>query len=227
VGGANRPGFLPAENEKSYSLPDDLSRDFPDEVYQWIKPTQLTIAELIKHDYYFSKRFNRLYRLLENGCAESRRLGSDDTGPKARFFGEKSSVTGIIRFHGGCSGVGRGSICNDNIRSHHQTDENPCIQQEGEPTTHVGNAINTLCMVEDSLSAIKVSRAIDAAPLFGSSINNDKLNKLVKEYQLIYVWLDSDKYEQAQLIAGRIKMLGKLSRVIYTKLDPKYCNIIF
>lgn len=79
-------------------------------------------------------------------------------------------------------------------------------------------------MVEDSLSAIKVARLIDAIPLFGSSIDNNKLARITQGYDRVYVWLDENKFTTAQSIALRAQLLGVDAKVIYSKLDPKYCN---
>lgn len=61
-------------------------------------------------------------------------------------------------------------------------------------------------------------------PLFGSSISNSKLVKAVKSFEEIIVWLDSDKFPQAQAISSRIRSLGKQARVVYTEKDPKYVD---
>lgn len=71
---------------------------------------------------------------------------------------------------------------------------------------------------------MKVGRVTCSAPLFGSSIGNDKLSRLVKPFDEIIVWLDSDKLISARNISTRIQLLGKKSRVIFTEMDPKYVD---
>lgn len=224
VGGADRPGFLSATSEEpSFKLPDSLSRNFTQEQLNWIKPTGITVTELIQNDYY-SQVNGLLWRVLEHGCAESRRVAPHGSGPKNRFYGVKSTINGTIPCRRS-GGEGMGSHLLQNGRPHYEEKNGDSLQQEGASSSiHSAGNFHCLVIVEDSLSAIKCARHLDAVPLFGSSISNEKLVRITKEYKLIYVWLDSDKYSQAQLIAGRIKMLGKQSRVIYTELDPKYLD---
>jgi hypothetical protein len=97
------------------------------------------------------------------------------------------------------------------------------LQQERLPREGRTNG-DALTIVEDSLSAIKVARVQDAIPLFGSYVDNEKLATIVSGYRYVNVWLDADKFPMAQSITVRCTMLGKDARVIYTELDPKYCN---
>lgn len=76
-------------------------------------------------------------------------------------------------------------------------------------------------VVEDCLSAIKISRQFASMPLFGSSISNKRLTRLRHLYQRIWFWLDSDKFREAQVLARRAAMLGMEAKVIFTELDPK------
>lgn len=65
---------------------------------------------------------------------------------------------------------------------------------------------------------------MDCYPLFGSSIGNGKLSRLVAPYDTVWVWLDSDKLNAARSIAERCLMLGKQAHVVFTQQDPKYLN---
>lgn len=231
VGGADRPSFIQEQaDEPSFSLPSDLSHDFPPHVLKWIAPTEITIEELIKNGYFYSKFTQGLYRLVGNSSPKgvvsnvaSRRnesrcnsaearfsfssIRKSSTSPKSRFFGSKEETDGYV-WRPPTEGVqlsssygnGGGSGQEDNAKAEERS----------------------LCITEDSLSAIKCARFVDAVPLFGSSISNNKLARIVKNYDNIFVWLDSDKLNSARNIADRIKMLGKKSSVIFTDLDPKY-----
>lgn len=198
---ADRPGFSSTEDEKPFSLPRDLVQEYPEAVFKWIQPTQLSAHDLIRNRYFYSKFTGGLYRLLggpshhglresvgsSSNAADVRWLLAGSSAPKSRFFGSKEEASGLIQ-----------------------------LSPEGSTTG--------LIVVEDSLSAIKCARLMDSIPLFGSSISNDKLARIVKGYKQVYIWLDSDKYKNAQHIAIRCQLLGKEAKCIYTELDPKYLN---
>lgn len=78
-----------------------------------------------------------------------------------------------------------------------------------------------LVVVEDVLSAVKISRQTDAMPCLGSTLSNSKLTRLRAFYGLLGVWLDADKWTNAVDIANRAKLLGFETKVIYTEKDPK------
>lgn len=189
------------EEEKTWSLPDDLSQDFPEEVVQLIQKYSLTIEELIKYDYYFSKRSGGLWRILDSGdtgrlrgsvrsscsAAEARPCRSRVQGdrsrsfPKSRFYGSKETVFAL-------SGT------------EHQSSH--------------------LVVVEDGFSSIKVGRVCHALPLFGTHISMSKITAL-KGYKQVTVWLDHDKFKEAWAIALKFKWLGIKTNVVLTPLDPK------
>lgn len=215
------------EDEQQLVLPYDCSHDFPEEVYNWIKPTTITIAELIKHDYYYSARAGGLLRVFWR--IEMPGLGSTNEHSKS---GQHSKRPGAILdayevryfFRGskkGGSAAGpkskfRGS--KENTYAFSSPNEEANLQRLKE------HQRQCLVIVEDSLSSIRVGRHCTSMPLFGSSISNSKLVKAIKPFEEIIVWLDSDKFPQAQAISSRIKSLGKKSRVIYTEKDPKYVD---
>ena len=81
----------------------------------------------------------------------------------------------------------------------------------------------TLVLVEDILSAIKISRTENyaALPLLGSSLSKDTESKIIKRYKTIYVWLDRDKAKNSILIKNRLRSFDIISKTILTTLDPK------
>jgi hypothetical protein len=80
-------------------------------------------------------------------------------------------------------------------------------------------------IVEDIISAIKVSRHYRAMPLFGSSVSREKLIRLRRLTDTIKFWLDSDKLGTSMKLAKIASQLGFKTTVIYTENDPKtYSN---
>lgn len=218
-----RPAFTELdEDEQQLVIPYDCSHDFPEEVYNWIKPTTITIAELIKYDYYYSARAGGLLRvfwrtevpLLGSTNEHSQSAPSTTREPRLldayelRFFfrdpeGARVGSSPKSKFRGS----------KENVFAFASPNEKADLQR-----------IKRLVLVEDSLSSIRVGRHCTSMPLFGSSISNSKLVKAVKSFEEIIVWLDSDKFPQAQAISSRIRSLGKQARVVYTEKDPKYVD---
>lgn len=93
------------------------------------------------------------------------------------------------------------------------------------PLTIYGEG-DILVLVEDILSAIKVSRVSGycAVPLLGSSLPTDWQSTLTDKYDIILFWLDRDKAKNSIRFKNRIKSLGKASKVIITERDPKEYN---
>ena len=76
-------------------------------------------------------------------------------------------------------------------------------------------------LVEDIVSAIKVSRHLGAIPIFGSSISTKQILRLKTICDILYVWLDKDIQQKAVKLSHTIGLLGLQSRTIITDLDPK------
>lgn len=80
----------------------------------------------------------------------------------------------------------------------------------------------SLVLVEDIISAHKVSKIQQTLCLFGSHVHIRRLaNIKLLGYSDIIVWLDWDKKEYAMKVAEQAQMLGIKARVLQTKKDPK------
>lgn len=82
----------------------------------------------------------------------------------------------------------------------------------------------SIILVEDILSAIKVSHYCTAMPLFGASIENKKLYEILREFDHTHIWLDADKYQISLSMANKISVMGACATSILTKEDPKECK---
>lgn len=85
----------------------------------------------------------------------------------------------------------------------------------------IGLPSTSIVLVEDIISAIKVSRVCLSSPLFGSVISNHKFTLLRKYYDTIYIWLDPDKTKQAINFGYKGGLFGLDCRVIVSGKDPK------
>jgi hypothetical protein len=99
-------------------------------------------------------------------------------------------------------------------------DVNECTHIYGRSEPMEGQE-SILVVVEDPVSAIRVSKFVDAMPLLGSHLAQARLNALAKLYKSIVFWLDSDKYKEARAMEQRAKYMGLSARTIYTDEDPK------
>jgi DNA primase len=101
------------------------------------------------------------------------------------------------------------------------------LSQGIKPLTIYGKG-DTIILVEDVLSAIKIARlryqGYCSSPLLGSSLSEKSRDILRKNFKNIYIWLDRDKANQAIDIRNNLKSFGINSKVIITKLDPKEYN---
>lgn len=100
--------------------------------------------------------------------------------------------------------------------SHGKIHETPFIlEQRGE----------SLVLVEDFISALRVSKYLPCMPLFGCVVSLEMLTRLSKRFKTVLVWLDADKLDNARKIGLNANTVGLDSRVIYTTKDPKeYSN---
>jgi hypothetical protein len=76
-------------------------------------------------------------------------------------------------------------------------------------------------VVEDAISAIKVSRVCTSSELLGSNLSRSKAIRLSKMFDHLTFWLDFDKYSSMIRQVEQNKILFKQVDFIVTKQDPK------
>lgn len=95
------------------------------------------------------------------------------------------------------------------------------------PSTILGMsaAKGKLVVVEDIISAIKISRHTAALPLFGSYFSPEAMVRISKLSFIseVIIWLDYNKYAEAIKFASKMSIL-KPTTVICTQKDPKAIN---
>jgi hypothetical protein len=106
------------------------------------------------------------------------------------------------------------------------TDRMPKSKQDGTkpyPILMAPDDLGVLVIVEDMVSAIKVSRQYHAMPLFGSYFPSHIMAKVkAADVQMAIIWLDEDKYDKAMEYAQQLGALVP-AVAIRTHLDPKAC----
>lgn len=82
--------------------------------------------------------------------------------------------------------------------------------------------LEKLVLVEDIISAIRVSKILPCAPLFGSLISDTYLLNIKRlGINSIIIWLDHDKQLEGLKYSQRARILGISSKCLTTILDPK------
>ena len=79
-----------------------------------------------------------------------------------------------------------------------------------------------LVLVEDVISALKVSNVYASGSLFGSSLSSDWM-RLIEKYKCKPIfWLDKDKLKASKEYRDKFRAKGIDSSIIFTPKDPKY-----
>ena len=82
---------------------------------------------------------------------------------------------------------------------------------------------SSIILVEDVISAIKISRTTPCLCLFGSFVDLNKICTIYKEKhpKNFIIWLDKDKEKESRLYSLQLNKIGIPTSVISTTLDPK------
>jgi hypothetical protein len=79
-------------------------------------------------------------------------------------------------------------------------------------------------VVEDLVSAIKISRRYSALCLFGTNLNNTQMTDLRHLTENVTFWLDEDKASKGLSLAKAVSQFDIAAKLIVTKHDPKEYN---
>jgi hypothetical protein len=85
----------------------------------------------------------------------------------------------------------------------------------------LGPKTDTVVLVEDMVSAIKIARNFEVMPLWGSSISQDRILRLSRLYDRVAIWLDNDKAHYAIRRATHMRPFFDSVTTIVTEFDPK------
>lgn len=89
------------------------------------------------------------------------------------------------------------------------------------PAAPQDSKASSLVLVEDLISAIKVSRHRHAMPLFTSNLSPDRATRIARYFDSITLWLDYDKAQEATKIAKKYNSLFSYVAVVVSMCDPK------
>lgn len=77
-------------------------------------------------------------------------------------------------------------------------------------------------VVEDIVSAIRVSRVVDAYALLSTHVLDSLILQLCQKYDRIYLWLDPDKRSKCVGLMRRYQALSIPVHLIFSDKDPKF-----
>ena len=86
---------------------------------------------------------------------------------------------------------------------------------------HEESEIETVCCVEDFISAIKVARIIPSMCLWGSELSISRLRRLSIIFTNIIIWLDADKASYSARCEIKARPYFNKVTGLYTPHDPK------
>jgi hypothetical protein len=194
------------ENDQRHSrpIPDDIGHHFSEACVEWLGRYHVDVPTAIVNGLVWSPRNEQLIYKLGN-CWQARNFGG--------FWLDK---------FGKCFTSGDVNEClhiYSRALQESQTSDEGRRDHDGE---HGGESQNqTLVVVEDPVSALRIGALCDAMPLLGSHLAQARLSALARLYPSIVFWLDSDKYKEARAMEQRAKYMGRSARTIYTDEDPK------
>lgn len=184
-------------HDPNISLPDDYSVSIPKVGLDWLQKYNLTAQDI---------RDNHI------GWSEQGKMIGKDT-PRA------CQVAPCLVFP---VYDGEGGLLMYQLRYMGANSQIPRFYTRGaKDMVHILGKNGTIVIVEDIISAVKVSKVARAIPLFGSSINIDLLVRLHRFTDCFAIWLDRDKLAEAEKARKRAMQFFRYVGVVSTELDPK------
>jgi hypothetical protein len=180
-------------------MPDDTGTNYSAEAVAWLAKYHVSIEDAIKAGFRWSSSRQQLIFILEDGCWQARNFGIENA-KRSKYF-TAGNVNDSIKLY--LSQVQRG------------------VPETAGSTAMVQDCPTTLAIVEDCVSAWRISSLCDAMPVLGSHVAKTKLSRIARLYSSLIIWLDHDKLKEAKDLARQANMLGLSTKVIYTDDDPK------
>lgn len=181
--------------ESTIVLPADITTELPAEACGYLGKYSISRLDVQKHHIMWSEYWRRLIFPY-----------FDSTGLLAwqgRLFGDETNVKAVDQ--NGKQFLGKwyskGKI-------HEIIHPIKVIQREA-------------VLVEDILSAIRVSSILGAIPIFGSSISTKQWCRLKTVVDRVYLWLDPDMRTKSLTMASVGNLVGIETHIIFSSKDPK------
>jgi len=179
-------------------IPDDCGTKFSEEAVAWLAKFHLSIPDAIRHGVVYSPSKQQI--IYQMGSVWQARnlnltLGHGNSGRSRSKNFTSGNVNECLHIYG------------------HLLDSTS--------SSPVQLARETLVIVEDPVSAMRIAPLRPSMPLLGSHLATGRLIALSGLYNSIWFWLDSDKLKEARAMAEKASLIDIHTKVIYTELDPK------
>lgn len=179
-------------SESSLVLPSDVTSELPYGALTWLAKYGINRIDRHRHHIMWSPYWSRII---------------------FPYFDE----TGLIAWQGRYIG--------DEETSYQGNGKKPAKWYSKGDIHHIIHPINvenrTAVLVEDIVSAIRVSKHMGAIPIFGSTISKQHFIRLKHIVDSIVIWLDPDMKSKSIVLSETAKLLGLSSKVVFSERDPK------
>ena len=192
--GTGRKHVAQAINKPNHTvvLPADVTTDFPYEARQWLEQYQLSRLDLMSNHVMWSEQWSRLI---------------------FPYFNE----TGLLAWQGRYIPCGK-----NKIEFNGKAPQKWFSQGKIHEIIHPVKVTNrTAVLVEDIVSAIKVSKFTGAIPIFGSSVSAKQILRLKTVVDRVWYWLDPDMRSKSVKMSNLSTLLGLPAGMIFSDKDPK------
>lgn len=174
-------------------LPSDCTNNLPEIARKWLWKYDITVDETYRHKIQWSPSHHRLIFPV-----------FDDVGDvlmwQGRYFPDESAPIAVKK---------------------------PRYYTRGNPDSvdayfgHIESTRREVVVVEDFISAIKVSRICPALCLWGSQFSLSRMRRMAIGYETLFIWLDYDKAHHAARCSIKAQPYFTCVSMICTPKDPK------
>lgn len=176
----------------SIVLPSDVTTELPFEAKDWLKQYQLTRLDTNRNHIMWSEKWSRII---------------------FPYFNEVE----LLAWQGRYIPCGKNQV-NVNGKAPAKWFSQGKIHEIIHPIKVVARKA---ILVEDIVSAIKLSNHTGAIPLFGSSLSTQQILRLRTVVNEVWLWLDPDMRNKSVKFAHVCNLLGLTAHVIFSDKDPK------
>lgn len=177
---------------QTITLPSDVTSELPYEAKRWLDQYQLARLDIQQHNILWSEHWSRII---------------------FPYFDD----TGLIAWQGRYVPCGKNKVdINDKVPAKWFSQGK--IHEIIHP---IKVQSNEAVLVEDIVSAIKVSHYKGTIPIFGSKISPKHFLRIKHVAKRIWIWLDPDMRKQSIQLSHTANLLGLKSSVIFSDKDPK------
>lgn len=173
-------------------LPNDITQEFPNEAKQWLEQYSLSRLDIQTHHIMWSDKWSRII---------------------FPYF----DSTGLLAWQGRYIPHGK-----NQIELNGKAPAKWFSQGKIHEILHPINVTKDVAiLVEDIVSAIKVSKYVGAIPIFGSTISAKHFLRIKHLVHTVGIWLDPDMKAKSIKLASLANILGLKTHIILSDKDPK------